>query len=114
MIKGGEKMYKEFIVLIKNKDFMIDCKSFDTEKQALKWAKKVDLIFNTTLTVEQDLGCRETQSVIYTGRKIKWKKTSASNIMNEMMSSRARQAKVRADRLELQRAHQKELDLRLR
>ena len=35
---------------------MIDCKSFDTEKQALKWAKKVDLIFNTTLTVEQDLG----------------------------------------------------------
>ena len=40
-------------------------------------------------------------------------KTSASNIMNEMMSSRARQAKVRADRLELQRAHQKELDLRL-
>ena len=33
--------------------------------------------------------------------------------MNEMMSSRARQAKVRVDRLELQRAHQKELDLRL-
>lgn len=65
MIKGGEKMYKEFIVLIKNKDFMIDCKSFDTEKQALKWAKKVDLIFNTTLTVEQDLGCGN-YKVLYT------------------------------------------------
>ena len=60
-------MNKEYLAVIMNGSMMINMKEFDTQAQAIKWAKKQELYMSNTITVERDLGCGDYEVLFQRG-----------------------------------------------